>query len=119
MNNFSLEGSILSRGPNMVVGIDEGGNGAWAGPIVAGAVVLHRGKLNGLYAEIKDSKRLSWRRREELAVRIKEVALACEVRAATHEEIDTLGLSACRTRAITLAFLAVHEAMPEYELAAI
>lgn len=119
MNNFSIEGSVLSRGPNMVVGIDEVGNGAWAGPIVAGAVVLPRGKLNGLYAEIKDSKRVSPRRREDLAERIKEVALAFAVRAATHSEIDTLGLSACRTRAIGLAFQAVQEAMPEYEVAAI
>ncbi|KKM05574.1 hypothetical protein LCGC14_1752690 [marine sediment metagenome] len=121
MNNFSLEGSILKRleAPAAVVGIDEVGNGAWAGPLVAGAVVLPRGKLRGLYAEIKDSKRMSARRREEVAKRIKEVASVCAVRAIMPWEIDADGFSTARTRVIALAFLIVREAMPEHKLAAI
>ncbi|KKN30773.1 hypothetical protein LCGC14_0830780 [marine sediment metagenome] len=114
MNNFSIEGSILSRidGPAAVVGIDEVGNGAWAGPVVAGAVVLPRGKLTGLYAEIKDSKRVTALRRVQLASMIKNAATAYAIRAATAHEIDTRGLAWARARAITLAFDAVGGELP-------
>ena len=122
MNNFSIEGSILSRidGPAAVVGIDEVGNGAWAGPIVAGAVILPRGKLRGLYAEIKDSKRLSATRRVQLAARIRSAATAYAVRAVTAHEIDATGQAWARKRVILLAFDAVLDDIPEdCELAAI
>src|SRR5690242_3675861 len=55
----------------ITVGIDEVGRGCWAGPLVAGAVVL-REPISGL----KDSKKLSKKRREELALEIQACAAA-------------------------------------------
>lgn len=50
----------------MILGIDEVGRGAWAGPLVVGACVLNGAKIDGL----TDSKALSKKRREELAAEI-------------------------------------------------
>ena len=55
----------------ITVGIDEVGRGCWAGPVVAGAVVL-RQPIAGL----KDSKKLSKSQREKLATQINAEALA-------------------------------------------
>lgn len=52
------------------VGIDEVGRGCWAGPLVAGAVILLR-PINGL----ADSKVLSKKRRNDLSVEIFEHAI--------------------------------------------
>ncbi|MBO5488139.1 MAG: ribonuclease HII, partial [Eubacterium sp.] len=56
-----------------ICGIDEAGRGPFAGPVVAGAVVLPVGlKLEGL----NDSKQVSAGRREELFEEIKEKAVS-------------------------------------------
>ncbi|MGI9481399.1 MAG: ribonuclease HII [Hyphomicrobiales bacterium] len=61
--DFSLETAALSRGFQRVAGVDEAGCGPWAGPVVAGAVVLDaRNKPAGL----NDSKKLNEARREQL-----------------------------------------------------
>lgn len=53
----------------ITVGIDEVGRGCWAGPVVAGAVILNR-PIDGL----KDSKKLSKKQRESLTEAINEDA---------------------------------------------
>jgi len=78
----------------LTVGIDEVGRGCWAGPLVAGAVILRR-PIEGL----KDSKKLSKSRREQLAAIIHDKALAVGLGWVTPAEIDTVGL----TRAVSLA----------------
>ena len=50
----------------ITVGIDEVGRGCWAGPVVAGAVILKDSILG-----LKDSKKLSKKRREELTIHIR------------------------------------------------
>jgi ribonuclease HII len=55
----------------ITVGIDEVGRGCWAGPLVAGAVVL-----NEPIAGLKDSKKLSATKRQALAVEIELMAKA-------------------------------------------
>ena len=50
-----------------VVGIDEAGRGPWAGPVVAGAVIINnRDLLSPLLKELDDSKKLSASKREKL-----------------------------------------------------
>jgi ribonuclease HII len=72
-----------------VCGIDEAGRGPLAGPVVAAAVILNpRCAIDGL----ADSKALAAGRREELAVLIRERAVACATAEATVEEIDTLNI---------------------------
>jgi ribonuclease HII len=73
----------------ITVGIDEVGRGCWAGPLVAGAVVL-REPLQGL----KDSKQLSKKQREKLAAEIQVQAIAVGLGWVTPVEIDEIGLTA-------------------------
>ncbi|HEX5798346.1 MAG TPA: ribonuclease HII [Candidatus Saccharimonadales bacterium] len=71
------------------LGIDEVGRGAWAGPLVIGAVILNN-PINGL----RDSKLLSARQREEIAGEILKNAEFVGLGWAEPEEIDSYGLSA-------------------------
>jgi ribonuclease HII len=73
----------------ITVGVDEVGRGCWAGPLVAGAVVV-REPIAGL----KDSKKLSKKRREFLAVQIHEEALAVGLGWVKPAELDESGLTA-------------------------
>ena len=63
----TLERAMWERGHEVVVGVDEVGRGAWAGPLMVGAAVLPRDtRVNG----VRDSKLLSEREREALFERI-------------------------------------------------
>lgn len=73
----------------MICGVDEAGRGPLAGPVFAAAVILDPARpVDGL----ADSKKLSARRREQLAAIIRERALAWAVAAASVEEIDRLNI---------------------------
>lgn len=72
-----------------VAGIDEAGRGPLAGPVVAAAVILDDARpIEGL----RDSKLLSARARDELAVCIRERALAWAVAKSDVAEIDALNI---------------------------
>ncbi len=73
----------------VVCGVDEAGRGPIAGPVYAAAVILDPARrVNGL----ADSKVLTAERREVLAARIKERAIAWSIAAASVEEIDGLNI---------------------------
>jgi ribonuclease HII len=73
----------------LVCGVDEAGRGPLAGPVYAAAVILDRTRrINGL----ADSKVLSPERRDVLAGRIRERAIAWAVAHATVEEIDRINI---------------------------
>lgn len=74
----------------MILGIDEVGRGAWAGPMVVGAAVLGDVIIPGL----TDSKKLTKRMRERLAVEIKQKALGIGLGWVSARTIDEIGLSA-------------------------
>ena len=78
----------------MIVGIDEVGRGCWAGPVVAGAVLLGA-PIKGL----KDSKKLSKLQRQKLDAEIRVSAIAFGLGWVPAEEVDQLGL----TEAVRLA----------------
>lgn len=73
-----------------MVGIDEVGKGAWAGPLTVGTVVIP--KIRRIY-KVRDSKQLTPTERESIATRIKEWALYWSVGHATAAECDELGMS--------------------------
>jgi ribonuclease HII len=83
------------------VGIDEVGRGCWAGPLVAGAVILHKP-----IAGLKDSKLLSKKQREKLAIIIHDQALAVGIGWVDPATIDAHGL----TEAVSLA---MHRALAQ------
>ncbi|MEZ0347313.1 MAG: ribonuclease HII [Thermus sp.] len=70
-----------------VAGLDEAGRGAWAGPIVVGAVVLPPG-----HYPFRDSKLLTPKARSRLAEEVKRLALAWALGVAEVEEVDGLGV---------------------------
>ena len=73
----------------LLCGVDEAGRGPLAGPVYAAAVILDRKRrINGL----ADSKLLSPERRDVLAGRIRERAIAWAVAHASVEEIDRLNI---------------------------
>lgn len=91
----------------ITVGIDEVGRGCWAGPVVAGAVILDK-PIEGL----KDSKKLSKKRREELTGIIKQDAKAIGLGWVPAEIIDKIGI----TKAVALAMqAALDQITAEYD----
>lgn len=85
----------------IICGIDEAGRGPLAGPVVAAAVILDRKRrINGL----DDSKKLTEARRDTLALRIKDRAIAWGVGVATVEEIDTVNIRQANFLAMRRAF---------------
>ena len=82
---------ILSKKANqlLVAGVDEVGRGPLAGPVVTAAVILDpEHPIEGLM----DSKKLSEKRREELAILIKQYSLAWSIGRAEVEEIDEINI---------------------------
>ncbi|HXM83709.1 MAG TPA: ribonuclease HII [Burkholderiales bacterium] len=78
--------AVLRR---VVCGVDEAGRGPLAGPVYAAAVILNPARrINGL----ADSKILAPERREVLAGRIRERAIAWAVARASVEEIDQFNI---------------------------
>lgn len=72
-----------------IAGVDEVGRGPLAGDVVAAAVILDPDRpIDGL----RDSKKLTGKRREELAVQIREQAIAWAVTRASVAEIDELNI---------------------------
>jgi ribonuclease HII len=87
---LALEKRLWDEGHEVVVGVDEVGRGAWAGPLTIGAAVLPRDRrVNG----VRDSKQLTERRREQLFDRVSGWCSAWSVGHASHEECDRLGMS--------------------------
>ncbi len=73
----------------LVCGVDEAGRGPLAGPVYAAAVILDPDQpIEGL----ADSKKLSERKREYLALEIRKKALAYGIAFASVEEIDRINI---------------------------
>lgn len=77
-------------GDGVVIGVDEVGRGAVAGPLTVGAVVL---PAEPVVWGLNDSKQLSPERREQLAARIADVALAIGMAHIEPASIDAVGMA--------------------------
>lgn len=93
--NFSIEDEY----PALIAGVDEAGRGPLAGPVVAAAVVLDRGRVPD---GINDSKKLTARRRDDLCAAIRACALV-GVGIATVAEIDAINIYQATMLAMTRA----------------
>lgn len=84
-----FESLLIGASGQIICGVDEAGRGPWAGPVFAAAVVLDPARpITGL----RDSKKLSEARREELALEIKSRALAWSIAQSSEDEIDKLNI---------------------------
>lgn len=86
--DFSFEEAAFARGLTIVAGVDEVGRGPLCGPVTAAAVILDPARIpEGL----NDSKKLSAKRRADLAAQIMDCAEFCVAHASV-EEIDELNI---------------------------
>ncbi len=87
---LAVERELWEAGRAVVVGVDEVGRGAWAGPISVGAAVVPKDRR--VY-KVRDSKLLTEEEREALYTRIAGWVEHWAVGHATYEECDELGMS--------------------------
>lgn len=91
--NLNHEQSLWSDGIKRIAGIDEAGRGAWAGTVVAAAVIFPVNiELELTLFGVRDSKQLNSQQRTYWAEVIKSQALAWGVGFADHAEIDQFGI---------------------------
>lgn len=87
-------------GTGMVLGVDEVGRGAVAGPLTVAAVAL---PSTPLIWGLNDSKQLAPARREALAQQIESIALAVGIAHIAPAEIDRMGMGAALREAMAQA----------------
>lgn len=92
---------IYQNDDEVVVGIDEAGKGCMIGPVFAAAVIWDK-NVDAL--SIKDSKKLSRKKRAVIREYIEQHAIAYGVGSATNKEIDDINIS-------NATFLAMHRAL--------
>ena len=81
--------SLFDNAGEVVCGVDEAGRGPLAGPVFAAAVILVPSKP---IAGLRDSKKLSASRRDQLAILIQRDALAWSIAQCSAAEIDALNI---------------------------
>ncbi|MGI8492043.1 MAG: ribonuclease HII [Acidimicrobiales bacterium] len=91
--SLAFERELWAAGREALVGVDEVGRGAWAGPLMVGAAVLPRDRR--VY-RVRDSKMLTERQREHLFDRVARWCLAWAVGEATQVECDELGMASAQ-----------------------
>lgn len=91
---------LSKRGYRLIAATDEVGRGCLAGPVVAAAVIL---PFPCGVEGIRDSKKLTDKKRRVLSGRIKEHALAWSINEVSVGEIDTLGIQKASILAMTKA----------------
>jgi len=107
-----FERAARKHGWTRVAGIDEAGRGALFGPVVAAAVILNpKRRIVGL----DDSKKLVPERRSELALRIREYALAFAVAEVDASRIDAWNIYQASRQAMTAALQQL-SIVPDYLL---
>jgi len=108
--NQSYENKLRALGFAKIIGMDEVGRGAWAGPLVAAGVLFDENvKIDGL----NNSKKISEKNRVTLAAEIKEKALAYSIVEIDVETIDKIGIGGANE----LVFQKIiAELMPDYAL---
>ncbi|BCX02450.1 MAG: ribonuclease HII [Candidatus Roseilinea sp.] len=98
------ERALQRAGHRLIAGVDEAGRGAWAGPVVAAAVILpFDRRTSALLRGVNDSKQLTPAQRVALRERIERVALDCSVGSASSAEVDALGIVAATRLAMMRA----------------
>lgn len=98
---LDFEHQAQSEGFRFVAGVDEVGRGCLAGPVVAAACVLDPAKP--LPKGLNDSKKLTAKRREEIALELKEIVLAYSIAQIEAEIIDEINILEATKKAMCLA----------------
>jgi ribonuclease HII len=105
---LDVESELHASGARFVIGCDEVGRGAIAGPVGVGVCVVDV-SVGAHPTGLRDSKMLSEKRREELAPLAAGWALYSAVGLATADEVDALGIMVCLGLAGKRALAQLHE----------
>ncbi len=97
----------LIKSPITTIGVDEVGRGTLFGNVVACAVILPEQFPDDIYLQIKDSKKLSFKKRCFLASYIKENAIAYGIGVISAEEIDKINILQASIKAMQIALYEV------------
>ena len=88
---LSYERALLAKGYQNIAGVDEVGRGPLAGPVVCAAVIMPLDE-DKIVVGVDDSKKLSAKKREELAEKIKATALAYRIVEIDEKIIDEINI---------------------------
>lgn len=89
--NFSFEKRLWKKGFKIVIGLDEVGRGAFAGPLVVGGVAFRKSIISEV--RIDDSKKLTKLQREKSCEWIKKNSLCFSTSQISARKIDKMGIS--------------------------
>lgn len=106
---FDKKRQKLRKNGAILAGADEAGRGAWAGPIVAAAVIMPIDKKQAILGDIGDSKTISEAKREALFEMIKEKALCYHIRVLSPEVIDSIGVHQANLNALSLSITCLEQ----------
>ena len=110
------ERALWTGGYGWVAGVDEAGRGAWAGPVVAAAVVLPPDQdIARRLAGVANSKQLTARQRERLLAVVLAEAADSGVGIVPATTIDAYGIAEANRRAMHVAIEALNTP-PDYLL---
>lgn len=107
--NFDFEQQLWTQGKSLVAGIDEVGRGPLAGPVVVCAIIFDQ--KHQVIEGINDSKKLTAKKRTELAEQIKSSAHSYAIGIGNVELINQLGI----TQAITNAMISALEQLGKFD----
>ncbi len=100
---FELETTLRERGLRYIAGVDEVGRGPLAGPVTAAAVVFPADIDEKDLLGVRDSKELTARDRERLAVLVSQRAVDVRVGWSPAREVDAVGIVGATRRAMMRA----------------
>lgn len=106
---LSLETELHEAGARFVIGCDEVGRGAIAGPVAIGLALIDR-ESGAFPAGLRDSKMLSEKRREQVAPLAQSWARFTAVGTASAAEVDEFGILAALGLAGRRGLAALHRA---------
>ena len=109
--NLKIETACFEAGDGVVVGLDEVGRGAWAGPVTVGAVAITPGLRR--IVKIRDSKVLTLEEREFLYPKIISWCLAWGVGHSSPAECDAYGMTLALKLAAERALAALPSCKPD------
>lgn len=97
---YYLEKRLWDKGYKYIAGCDEVGRGPMAGPVVCAAVVLDK---NNIIDGLNDSKKLTYKRREELSKIIKENAIEYKITYIDNDEVDKINVLEASRKGMTIS----------------
>ena len=114
VDKLRYERALQEKGYAFIAGVDEVGRGPLAGPVVCAAVIMPL-DADKIIEGVDDSKKLSAKKREMLAEKIKETALYYTIIEVDEKRIDEINILEATKEGMKKALLALEQA-PDFVL---